>query len=60
MLSKLKLLDLADNRMRRICGIDHLKELVCLRMVGNRIKRIEGLSGCISLNVLVLGKSVWT
>ena len=54
MLPRLELINFGGNRLQRISGIDHLKHLATLWLIGNRISNIEGLSGCTSLHQLAL------
>ena len=54
MLPRLEVINFGGNRLQRISGIDHLKYLATLWLIGNKISNIEGLSGCTSLNQLAL------
>ena len=60
MLPLLEKIYITVNRLRKISGIDHLKQLKTLGLSYNRIVSIEGLLGCVSLYSLGLGKCAGT
>ncbi|XP_049827206.1 leucine-rich repeat-containing protein 49 isoform X1 [Schistocerca gregaria] len=53
-LSKLVFLDMYDNQLEKISGLESLENLRVLLMGKNRIRRIEGLNNLVKLEVLDL------